>query len=133
VKKAKEVHDKWEVDIVAYNKHRLNMRDSQNVNGFKQLFKGGEAANQSVVAHNVHENIGHVEEGGTILMAFGSVTEYPIHDQLGKDEMSLGRWSVMTFKGENALTCVVCRYNPCFNAKPDSSTSYQHHRWYFIT
>jgi hypothetical protein len=67
VDKAKEIHDKLEVDIVAYNEHRLNMRDRRNVNGFNQLFKGGEAALQSMVAHNVHENIGRVQEGGTSL------------------------------------------------------------------
>jgi hypothetical protein len=33
VKKAKEIHDKLKVDIVAYNEHRLNMQDQQNVMG----------------------------------------------------------------------------------------------------
>ncbi len=89
MEKAKEIHDELEVDIVAYNEHRLNMKDQWNVNGFNQLFKGGEAAIQSVVANNVHENIGQVQEGGTSLMAFGTVTEYLIHDQPGKDETGL--------------------------------------------
>ncbi len=57
VKKAKEVHDKLEVDIAAYNEHRLNMQDQRNINGFNQLFKGGEADIRSVVAHNVHKNL----------------------------------------------------------------------------
>jgi hypothetical protein len=112
VEKAKEIHDELEVDIVAYNEHRLNMKDQWNVNGFNQLFKGGKAAIQSVVAHNVHKNIGQVQEGGTSLMAFGTVTEYLMHDQPGKDETSLGRWLVMTFKGDNGLTWFVCGYNP---------------------
>jgi hypothetical protein len=43
VEKAKELHDDLEVDIVAYNEHRINMQDRRNVNGFNQLFKGGEA------------------------------------------------------------------------------------------
>ena len=47
VEKAKELHDQLEVNLVAYNKHRLNMQDCKNVNGFNQLFKGGEAAVQS--------------------------------------------------------------------------------------
>ncbi len=133
VKKAKEIHDDLEVDIVAYNEHRLNMQDRRNVNGFNQLFRGGELDIQSVVAHNVHENLGRVQEEGTSLMAFGSITEYLVHDQPGKDESGLGRWSVMTFKGENGLTRVICRYNPCYNAKPDSSTTYQQHRRYLIS
>ena len=39
VDKAKDVHDKLEVDIAAYCKHQLNMRHKQNQNGFSQLFK----------------------------------------------------------------------------------------------
>jgi hypothetical protein len=133
VEKANKIHDKLEDNIVAYNKHRLNLQDRQKVNGFHQLFKWGEVAIQSVVVHNIHENIGCVQEGGTNLMAFESTTEYCIHDQPGKDKTGLGCWSVMTFKGENALTRMVYGYDPCYNAKPDSSTTYQQHRRYFIT
>ncbi len=66
-------------------------------------------------------------------MAFGSITEYLVHNQPGKDESGLGRWLVMTFNGENGLTRVICGYNPCYNAKPDSSTTYQQHRRYLIS
>jgi hypothetical protein len=52
------------------------MQHKQNVNGFNQLFKGGEAAIQPVVSHNVHENIGRVQEGGTSLLAFWVITEF---------------------------------------------------------
>jgi hypothetical protein len=133
VEKAKELHDDLEVDIVAYNEHRINMQDQRNVNGFNQLFKGGKADIQSVVAHNIHENLGRVQEGGTSLMAFGSIIEHIVNDQPGKDKTGLGHWSLMTFKGKNCLTPVVCRYNPCYNTKPDSRTTYQQHRHYFIT
>ncbi len=128
MEKAKEIHDELEVNIVAYNEHRLNMKDQRNVNRFNQLFKGGE-----VVAHNIHENIGQVQEGGTSLMAFGTVTEYLMHDQPEKDETGLGRWSVMTFKGDSGLTRVVCGYNPCYDTKLESSTTYQQHQCFFIT
>jgi hypothetical protein len=90
VDKAKEIHDDLEVDIVAYNEHRLNMCDRRNVNGFNQFFKGGKATLQSVVVHNVHKNIGRVQEGGTSLLLFGSLTEQLDHDQTGKDEMGSG-------------------------------------------
>ena len=43
VEKAKRLHNNLEVDIAAYNEHRLNMRHKDNVNGFNQLFRGGEA------------------------------------------------------------------------------------------
>ncbi len=133
VEKAKGIIDELEADIVVYNEHRLNIQDQQNVNGFNQLFKGGEAAIQSMVAHNVHENIGKVQEGGTSLMAIGPLTEYIEHDQPGKDETGLGRWAVMTFKGDRGRTRVICGYNPCYNKSPKSSTTYQQHRRFLIT
>jgi hypothetical protein len=89
VDKAKEIHDDLEIDIIACNKHRLNMHDRRNINGFNQLFKGGKAALQSVVVHNVHENMGRVQEGGTSLVLFGSLTEQLNHDQTGKDNTGL--------------------------------------------
>ena len=133
VEKAKEIHDFLEVDIVAYNEHRLNMAHKSNVNGFNQLFKGGEAAIQSVVAHNVHENIGRIQEGGTSLIMFGPLTEHLQQQGQTKDETGLGRWSIMTLEGVGVRTRIVCGYNPCYNNSnnPNSSTTYQQHRRYF--
>ncbi len=133
VEKAKGIINELEADIVANNKHRLNMQDQQNMNGVNQLFKGGEAAIQSVVAHNVHKNIGKVQEGGTSLMAIGPMTEYIKHDQPGKDKTGLGQWVVMTFKGDRGRMQVICRCNPCCNKSPKSSTTYQQHRRFLIT
>ncbi len=82
------------------------------MNGFNQLYKGGEVAIQSVVAHNIHKNIGKVQEGWTSLMAIGPLTKYIEHDQPGKDETGLGWWAVMTFKGDRGKTRVICGYNP---------------------
>jgi hypothetical protein len=113
VEKAKEIINDLEVDIVAYNKHQLDMQDQHNVSGFSQLFQGGEATIQSVVAHNDHKIFGEVQEGGTSLMAIGPLMEYIKHNQPGKDKTGLGRWSVMSFKGESGRTQVICGYNPC--------------------
>jgi len=66
VERAKEMHDELEVDIAAYCEHQLNMKHKKNCNGFNQLFKGGEAAVRSVVAHNVHENIGRTQREGQV-------------------------------------------------------------------
>ncbi len=52
MERAREIHNDLEVDMAAYCKHKLNMRHKKNVNGFNTLFKGGEAAIQSIVAHN---------------------------------------------------------------------------------
>jgi len=133
VERARQLHDDLEVDVAAYCEHRLNMRHRKNVNGFNQLFKGGEAAVQSVVAHNTHENVGRVQQGGTSLLLFGHLTEQLDHDETGKDPSGLGRWSVMTLKGDGVRTRVVCGYNPCGNGKLNSGTTYQQQRRYFIS
>jgi hypothetical protein len=41
--KAKDLIDKLGADIVAYNKHRQNLRHLDNYNRWNQLFKGEEA------------------------------------------------------------------------------------------
>ena len=133
VERAKELHDSLEVDIVAYNEHRLNMAHKQNVNGFNQLFRGGEAAIQSVVAHNTHENVGKIQEGGTSLIMYGPLTENLQHEGPSRDETGLGRWAVMTLLGDGIKTRIICGYNPCYNNNnnADNSTTYQQHRRYF--
>ncbi len=54
LERMQEIHNELEVDIAAYSEHQLNMKNKKNCNGFNQLFKGGKAAVQSIVAHNVH-------------------------------------------------------------------------------
>jgi hypothetical protein len=71
VEKAPELHDELEADIVAYNEHPLNMIHKSNSIGFSKLFGGGKADVCSIVAHNVHENIGRVQEGGNSMLMFG--------------------------------------------------------------
>jgi len=107
VERAKEIHDELEVDIAAYCEHQLNMKHKKNCNGFNQLFKGGEVAVQSVVAHNVHENIVRTQQGGTSLLLFGHLTEQLDHDESEKDDTVLGRWSVMTLKRDGVRTRIV--------------------------
>jgi len=133
VEQAKEIHDDLEVDIAAYSEHQLNMKHKKNCNGFNQLFKGGEVAVQSVVAHNVHENIGRTQQGGTSLLLFGHLTKQLDHDESGKDDTGLGRWLVMTLKGDGVRTRIVCGYNPCGSGKLNSGTTYQQHRRFWVT
>jgi hypothetical protein len=91
VKPAKEIHNDLEVDTVAYTKHQLNMWHARNVNGFNQLFCEGEAAICPLVTHNVHENIGWRQKGGTNWMLFGPLIEQLDMNQSGKDNTGLGR------------------------------------------
>jgi hypothetical protein len=44
LRRSKEIHDELKVNVAAYCKHWLNMRDRHNINGFNHLFKGGKAA-----------------------------------------------------------------------------------------
>ena len=132
VERMKGLHDDLEVDVAAYCEHKINFKHKRNINGFNQLFKGGEAAIQSITAHNVHENFGKIQQGGTSLILFGHLTQLLDPNESGKDPTGLGRWTVMTLQGEGVRTRIICGYNPCVNYKKDSGTSYQQHRRFFI-
>jgi hypothetical protein len=82
--------------------------------------------------HNVHENFGPVQEGGTSLLLFGLLSESLRLGGMENDATGLGRWSVMTLEGQGARTGIVCGYNPCRNNKPNSGTTFQQHQRYFI-
>ena len=58
--KAKQVIDDLELDIVAFNNHKLNLRHKNNKTSFSQMFNGGECEIRAVAANNVHENVGRV-------------------------------------------------------------------------
>ena len=109
------------------------MRHKKNCNGFNTLFKGGEADIRSIVAHNVHKNVGRVQQGGTSLLLFGHLTKQLDQNESGKDKTGLGRWSVMTLQGDGVRTRIICGYNPCGNAKLNLGSTYQQQRRYFVT
>jgi hypothetical protein len=106
------------------------MMYKKNGNGFNQLFKGGEAAVQSIVAHNIHKNIGWTQQGCTSLFPFGHLTEQLDHNKIGKDYTGLGYWLVMTLQGDGGCTRVLCGNNSCSNSKLNSGTKYQQYRQY---
>ena len=106
VERMKELHDDLEVDVAAYCEHKINFKHRRNINGFNQLFKGGEAALHSITAHNVHENVGKIQQGGTSLILFGHLTQLFDPNESGKDPTGLGRWTVMTLQGEGVQTRV---------------------------
>ena len=67
-----------------------------NVNGFSQLFKGGEAEVRAVAALNRHEGkkVGRQQEGGTAALVFGQLVEQYDFEASGRDDSGLGRWVV---------------------------------------
>ncbi len=112
--KCRDLFDKLGADIVAINEHRQNVKHKDNCNGWNQLFKGGEANVQLVVAHNVHESegIGRMQEGGTGLLMFGLLTEYLDMPGSEKDATGLGRWLTMLLKGKGVQAHIIYGYNP---------------------
>jgi hypothetical protein len=90
VERMRELHNELEIDIAAYCKHKINYKHKKNVNSFNQLFKGGEAAIHSIVAHNVHKNVGKIQQGGTSLVMFGHTMQQIEGNKSGKDPTGLG-------------------------------------------
>ena len=79
------------------------MKHKENYNGSNQLFLEGRADIISVVAHNVHENVGRVQEGGASMLLFGSLIQQFDVDHSGKDDKGLGRWCYMKFCGSEGI------------------------------
>jgi hypothetical protein len=85
------------------------------------------------VAHNVHENVGKIQQGGTGLIMFGHLTQQIDGDESRKDPSGLGRWTIMTLQGDGVRMRIICGYNPCGNNKLNSGTSYQQQKRFFVT
>jgi hypothetical protein len=90
VERMRELHNELKTDIAAYCEHKINYKHKKNVNGFNQLFKGGDASIQSIVAHNVHKNVGKIQQGGTGLNVFGHLTQQIDGNESGKNPLGLG-------------------------------------------
>ncbi len=84
------------------------------------------------MSHNVHENIGQTQQGGTSLLLFGPLMKQLDHSEIGKGDAGLGHWFVMALQGDGVRTRVVCGYNPCGNGKLNSGTTYPQHRPYWV-
>ena len=68
------------------------------------------------------------------MVLYGQLIEQYDFEASGRDDSGLGRWVVMVFRGSNGIvTRMVCGYNPCYNKKKHSRTSYQQARRYYIT
>ena len=70
LEKAKEIIDELDAYAVAYSEHRLNCKHKDNRNGFSQMCRGREVDIRSIAAHNVHENVGRIQEGGTNMILY---------------------------------------------------------------
>jgi len=134
LEKAVELRKELDADGALYVEHRLNLKHKDNKNSFKQMFQREDTV-KAIAGHNVHEGIkkgvGRVQEGGTACVAFGESTAY-IKSRI-KDDTGLGRFCGFRFCGSNGYsTAIISAYNPCKNNRPESGTTYQQHRRYFI-
>ena len=76
------------------------------------MFRGGEAEIPSIAAHNFHENVGRIKEGGTSMLPYGPLVDQYNFEQSGKDDTGLGRWVVMISQGSKGIkTRIFCGYN----------------------
>ena len=67
------------------------------------------------------------------MLCYGPLIEQYDFKNSGKDDTGLGQWVMMVFQGPDGIvTWVVCGYNPCYNKRKQSWTSYQQHWRYFI-
>ena len=113
--KAIDIKDELEADSLLFCEHRLNLRHKDNRNDFKQMFQR-KVDCRAVAAHNTHQNVGRVQEGGTGMLTFGEVTGFI--SKTGKDPYGLGRWCWTLYSGSNGhKTRVVAAYNACKNKK----------------
>ncbi len=121
--KAIDIKDELDADGLLFCEHRLNLRNRDSKNNFKQTFQR-EVACRAVAANNVHQNVGRVQESGTGMVAFGESTRFIT--KMGRDPYGLGRWCWMLYGGsEGHSTRVVVAYNTCKNSKKVSRTTYQ--------
>jgi hypothetical protein len=126
--KARQVINDIQADVVCYNEHCQNLKHKTNQNGFRQMFNGGETELRAIAAHNVNEDAGKFQEGGTAMLVLGDLIEQFDPQGLGRDNLGLGQWTFMKFSGgDGVVTWVICGYSPCSNKKKDSGTVYQQH------
>jgi hypothetical protein len=93
--KARQVINDLQADVVCYNENCQNLKHKANCNGLRQMFNGGETELRAIAAHNINEDAGKIQEGGTAMLAFGDLIEQFDPNSSGQDDLGLGRWTFM--------------------------------------
>jgi exonuclease III len=133
LEKARRVIDDLQANKVCYNEHQQNLWHKSNRNGFRQMFNGGKTELRAIASHNKNKEAGKFQEGGTAMVVYKDLIQQYNPAESGRDDLGLGRWTHMKFKGDdNISTRVICVYSPCANKKKDSGTVYQQHCWHLI-
>ncbi len=133
LEKAWKVIDSLQADIVCYNEHQQNLLHKSNRNGFRKMFNGGETELRAIASHNKNKEARKFQEGGTAMIVYGDLVQQFDPEESGWDDLGLGRWTHMKFKGDNNIsTRVICGCSPCANKKKDLGTVYQQYYWHLI-
>jgi hypothetical protein len=133
LEKARQVIDDLQVNIVCYNEHRQNLQHKPNQNGFRQMFNGGKNELRTIASHNKNTEARKFQEGGTAMVVYKVLIQQYNPEESRQDDLGLGRWMHMKFKGDNNVnTWVICGYSPCTNKKKDLGMVYQQHHWHLI-
>ena len=136
LEKTMGIIDDMEIDVFAYNEHKINFAHPENRrSGLSKLFNGGETLTRSTggnFSHPIAKSLGRRMEGGTGMTAYGELASLARSDLSGMDSAGLARWSYMTFSGkEGHVTTIIVGYNPCRTSPSQPSTSYQLQRTYW--
>jgi len=135
LQKRMENIDGMEVDLFAFNEHKINGLHKDNKwNSLGKLCNGGEVLTKAIggnLIHPIARSLGKRMEGGAGLVAYGKLASMLRPDLSGMDNKGLARWLYVTFLGrEGHLTTVVVGYNPCMSSKAYGQSSYQLQRAY---
>ncbi len=133
LEKAWRVINDLQAKIVCYNKHWQNLRHKSNWNRFWHIFNGGETELRAIASHNKNKEARKFQEGGTAMIVYEDLIQQFNSEESGWDDLGLGQWMHMKFKGDNNIsTRVICGYSPCANKKKDLGTVYQQHCWHLM-
>ena len=83
-------------DVVMINEHRMDCSHKYNRNGLSQIFNGGECEIRPVAGHSVDKKkCGRVQQGGTVILIYGSLIDQYNFEASGKDDTGIERWVSM--------------------------------------
>ena len=89
-----------------------------------------ENALRVVAAHNTHQNVSTIQQGGAIMACFGEMAKRLV--ETGKDPNGLGRWTWFKFIGkEQHTTRIVTAYIPCPGPRTGLRTVYAQQQLYW--
>jgi hypothetical protein len=97
------------------------------------MFDEGKTELQAIASHNKNKEAGKFQEGGTAIIVYRDSIQQYNPAESGRDDLCLGRWMHMKFKGDKKIsTRVICGYSPCMNKKKNLGTVYQQHHRHLI-